>query len=143
MGTAQGGGVRVSVQAAPQIYKSCCWVGRGLALIASPAALPASCWHPRLWMLLAPGGFPPHSSCRAHTLLRCCATLQDGSITKKNSPARNLHRLMTSLSFISHIFQNLSAGQQLREAVSGAAVRAGRGEGCWVGCPSQPAPPAG
>jgi hypothetical protein len=45
--------------------------------------------------------------------------LQDGSITKKNSPSRNLHRLMTSLSFISHIFENLSQGKELREAVAG------------------------
>lgn len=45
---------------------------------------------------------------------------KDGSIVKKNSPSRNLHRLLTSVSFISYIFENLSQGKELREAVTDA-----------------------
>ena len=68
---------------------------------------------------------PPATHWCLHSPLRPApAPLQDGTITKKNSPSRNLHRLMTSLSFISAIFENLAKGQQLREAVSGARVQA-------------------
>ncbi|KDD75016.1 hypothetical protein H632_c923p1 [Helicosporidium sp. ATCC 50920] len=45
---------------------------------------------------------------------------KDGSIMIKGSPGRNLHRLMNSILFISHIFQNLEKGMLLREAVSDA-----------------------
>ena len=38
----------------------------------------------------------------------------------KNSPSRNLHRLLNTLAFISAIFKNLQQGKQLKEAVSGA-----------------------
>jgi Na+-transporting NADH:ubiquinone oxidoreductase subunit NqrD len=44
---------------------------------------------------------------------------QDGTITKKNSPGRNLHRLINTLSFISAIFKGLVKGLQLKEAVTG------------------------
>ena len=37
----------------------------------------------------------------------------------KNSPGRNLHRLLTSIHFIGIIFQNLAAGMAMKEAVSG------------------------
>lgn len=46
--------------------------------------------------------------------------LQDKSITVKNSPARNLHRLLNTLAFISAIFKGLQAGKTLKDAVSGA-----------------------
>lgn len=45
---------------------------------------------------------------------------KDGTIVKKNSPSRNLHRLMNTLDFICHIFQNLAAGKALKDAVSDA-----------------------
>jgi hypothetical protein len=45
--------------------------------------------------------------------------LQDKSITVKNSPARNLHRLLNTLAFISAIFKGLQAGKNLKDAVSG------------------------
>lgn len=49
----------------------------------------------------------------------CCRTLplslpQDGTITKKNSPARNVHRLLNTLNFIAAIFQNLAKGMALK-----------------------------
>ena len=49
----------------------------------------------------------------------------DGSITVKNSPARNVHRMMCTLSFIAAIFENLMApqGMTLKEAVSEAYDR--------------------
>jgi hypothetical protein len=43
---------------------------------------------------------------------------QDGSLTRKNSPARNVHRLLNTLNFIAAIFHNLSAGMPLKDAVS-------------------------
>jgi len=45
--------------------------------------------------------------------------LQDKTITVKNSPARNLHRLLNTLAFISAIFKGLQAGKSLKDAVSG------------------------
>ncbi|KAK2079908.1 hypothetical protein QBZ16_002303 [Prototheca wickerhamii] len=42
----------------------------------------------------------------------------DATITVKNSPGRNLHRLLTSIHFIGIIFQNLAAGMAMKEAVS-------------------------
>jgi len=38
----------------------------------------------------------------------------------KNSPARNLHRLLNTLAFISAIFKGLKAGKTLKDAVSDA-----------------------
>ena len=46
--------------------------------------------------------------------------LQDKTITVKNSPGRNLHRLLNTLAFISAIFKGLSAGKSLKDAVSEA-----------------------
>ena len=46
--------------------------------------------------------------------------LQDGTITVKNSPARNLHRLVGTLAFISAIFKHLQLGKSLKDAVSDA-----------------------
>ena len=46
--------------------------------------------------------------------------VQDNSITVKNSPARNLHRLLNTLAFISAIFKGLHSGKALKDAVSGA-----------------------
>ncbi|PSC72987.1 glycolipid transfer [Micractinium conductrix] len=42
----------------------------------------------------------------------------DGTITKKNSPARNVHRLLNTLNFIAAIFENLAKGMPLKDAVS-------------------------
>ena len=39
---------------------------------------------------------------------------QDGTITRKNSPARNVHRLLNTLNFIAAIFENLAKGQALK-----------------------------
>lgn len=41
-------------------------------------------------------------------------TKQDGTITKKNSPARNVHRLLNTLNFIAAIFENLAKGMALK-----------------------------
>lgn len=38
----------------------------------------------------------------------------DGTITKKNSPARNVHRLLNTLNFIAAIFENLAKGHALK-----------------------------
>lgn len=46
--------------------------------------------------------------------------MQDGTVTVKNSPARNLHRLIGTVSFISAIFKHLQAGKSLKDAVSDA-----------------------
>jgi subtilase family serine protease len=46
--------------------------------------------------------------------------LQDGTITIKNSPGRNLHRLLNTLAFISQIFKGLAANKSLKDAVSDA-----------------------
>lgn len=46
--------------------------------------------------------------------------IQDETITIKNSPARNLHRLVHTLAFISAIFKHLQLGESLKDAVSGA-----------------------
>lgn len=45
---------------------------------------------------------------------------KSGTICKKNSPGRNLHRLISSLSFISQLFKRLAEGMELRQAVSEA-----------------------
>jgi len=42
----------------------------------------------------------------------------DGNITVKNSPGRNLHRLLNTIKFISAIFKGLRVGKTLRDAVS-------------------------
>lgn len=42
----------------------------------------------------------------------------DGTITVKNSPSRNLYRLMNAIAFIREIFIGLGAGKELKEAVS-------------------------
>lgn len=42
----------------------------------------------------------------------------DGNITVKNSPGRNLHRLLNTLKFISSIFKGLRVGKTLKDAVS-------------------------
>ena len=44
---------------------------------------------------------------------------QDQSIVVKNSPSRNLHRLLNTLAFISAIFKQLQLGKSLKDAVSG------------------------
>lgn len=49
--------------------------------------------------------------------------LQNNTVTVKNSPGRNLHRLMNSILFISLIFQNLANGQAMKEAVAGGGDR--------------------
>jgi hypothetical protein len=43
-----------------------------------------------------------------------CTTLQDATITRKNSPARNVHRLLNTLNFIAGIFENLAKGMGLK-----------------------------
>lgn len=57
---------------------------------------------------------------------------QDGTITKKNSPARNVHRLLNTLNFIAAIFENLSKGCPLRDAVSEAYDRTLANIHAWV-----------
>lgn len=56
---------------------------------------------------------------------RCSAhpthPLQDGTITKKNSPARNVHRLLNTLNFIAAIFENLAKGMTLKVGGMGVA----------------------
>lgn len=50
----------------------------------------------------------PHCSpmhCYSRPPTACPPGLQDGTIGKKNSPGRNLHRLMSTLDFILHIFK--------------------------------------
>lgn len=42
------------------------------------------------------------------------------TITVKNSPGRNLHRLLNTLAFISAIFKGLQRGKSLKDAVSTA-----------------------
>jgi len=44
----------------------------------------------------------------------CPLQAQDGTITKKNSPARNVHRLLNTLNFIAAIFENLAKGMALK-----------------------------
>ena len=44
----------------------------------------------------------------------------DKTITVKNSPGRNLHRLLNTLAFISAIFKGLNNGKSLKDAVSTA-----------------------
>lgn len=43
---------------------------------------------------------------------------KDGTITKKNSPARNLHRLLVTVRFLRELFINLAKDLPLKEAVS-------------------------
>lgn len=50
------------------------------------------------------------------------AAKKDNSITVKNSPGRNLHRLLNTLAFISAIFKELQKGKTLKDAVSGMCV---------------------
>ena len=52
----------------------------------------------------------------------CTKFVQDKTITVKNSPARNLHRLLNTLAFISAIFKGLHAGKTLKDAVSGRNI---------------------
>ena len=63
------------------------------------------------------------ASAARHALLDdlVAAGRADGSVVVKNSPARNLHRLLGSLAFISAIFRGLLAGKPLKDAVSGAS----------------------
>jgi hypothetical protein len=42
----------------------------------------------------------------------------EGNITVKNSPGRNLHRLLNTIMFISAIFKGLRVGKTLKDAVS-------------------------
>jgi hypothetical protein len=49
---------------------------------------------------------------------------RDGTITKKNSPARNVHRLLNTLNFIAAIFENLAKNMGLKVS----------GHGCMVVC---------
>ena len=42
----------------------------------------------------------------------------DGNITIKNSPGRNLHRLINSIAFITEIFKGLLINKNLKDAVS-------------------------
>jgi hypothetical protein len=56
----------------------------------------------------------------------------DGTITKKNSPARNVHRLLNTLNFIAAIFQNLAKGMTLKDAVSDAYDRTLAQIHAWV-----------
>ena len=51
---------------------------------------------------------------------------------RKNSPARNVHRLMGTLAFISAIFENLAKGQALKDAVSEAYDRTLAALHTWV-----------
>lgn len=44
----------------------------------------------------------------------------DGNITIKNSPGRNLHRLINSIAFITEIFKGLLVDKTLKDAVSTA-----------------------
>lgn len=57
---------------------------------------------------------------------------QDNTITKKNSPARNVHRLLNTLNFIAAIFENLAKGQALKDAVSDAYDRTLAQIHAWV-----------
>lgn len=45
---------------------------------------------------------------------------KQGNITVKNSPGRNLHRLMNTLAFIGAIFKGLLSGMTLKDSVSTA-----------------------
>ena len=82
----------------------------------------------------AAAGHHPQSSCPCPTSPlpaparpRAPALPQDGTITKKNSPARNVHRLLNTLSFIAAIFENLAKGMGLK-------VRGGARGGAAAGC---------
>lgn len=57
---------------------------------------------------------------------------EDGTLTKKNSPGRNVHRLLNTLNFISAIFQNLAKGMTLKDAVSDAYDRTLAQIHAWV-----------
>lgn len=92
-----------------------------------------------------PGRIVTHRCCRPATPL---PLLQDGTITKKNSPARNVHRLLNTLNFIAAIFQNLAKGMALKvgppaghgqgarppPAYGGAAGRPDAGQSAAVVC---------
>lgn len=43
-------------------------------------------------------------------------------MTKKNSPARNVHRLLNTLNFIAGIFENLAKGMSLKVHAVGVAA---------------------
>lgn len=47
------------------------------------------------------------------------AGVADKTITVKNSPARNVHRLLNTIAFIREIFKGLYDGAGLKESVSG------------------------
>lgn len=57
---------------------------------------------------------------------------KDGTITKKNSPARNVHRLLNTLNFIAAIFENLGKDMTLKDAVSDAYDRTLAAIHAWV-----------
>lgn len=57
-------------------------------------------------------------------LARLPPRMQDGTITKKNSPARNVHRLLNTLNFIAAIFENLAKGMPLKVGSGGASALA-------------------
>ena len=63
--------------------------------------------------------------CRQTSAATTRPPLQDGTITKKNSPARNVHRLLNTLNFIAAIFENLAKGMTLK--VGGRVLG-----GCWA-----------
>ncbi len=50
-----------------------------------------------------------HLHCHATETSECIVNLQAGTVTTKNSCSRNLHRLLSSISFISSLLQNLAA----------------------------------
>ncbi|KAL4855989.1 Importin beta-like SAD2 [Chlorella vulgaris] len=57
---------------------------------------------------------------------------KDATITRKNSPARNVHRLLNTLNFIAGIFENLAKGMGLKDAVSDAYDRTLAQIHAWV-----------
>ncbi|KFM23978.1 hypothetical protein F751_1259 [Auxenochlorella protothecoides] len=57
---------------------------------------------------------------------------KNNTVTVKNSPGRNLHRLMNSILFISLIFQNLANGQAMKEAVAESYERSLAPMHTWV-----------
>lgn len=101
-------------------------VARDACTKAAAAALPLS--RSRRRPLQAPPlievAWPPAGTGAARRAPRSCfvprpRSAQRGTITVKNSPGRNLHRLMNSMLFIRLIFQNLAVGQTMKEAVNG------------------------
>ncbi|KAL6785915.1 hypothetical protein ACKKBG_A00680 [Auxenochlorella protothecoides x Auxenochlorella symbiontica] len=72
----------------------------------------------------------------AHRLPMLYDIVEEGkannTVTVKNSPGRNLHRLMNSILFISLIFQNLANGQAMKEAVAESYERSLAPMHTWV-----------